>query len=67
MRAFETEKFLKGKTPSESVYERSGQIAMKECDPMDDIRGSALYRQEMVAVFVKRSLKEACRQVLNEK
>jgi CO/xanthine dehydrogenase FAD-binding subunit len=67
MRALETEKFLKGKTPSESLYEKSGQIAMKECDPIDDIRGSALYRQEMVAVFVKRSLKEACHQVLNEK
>jgi carbon-monoxide dehydrogenase medium subunit len=65
MRAFKAEKFLKGKIPKESVYERSGQIAMDECQPIGDIRGSASYRREMVGVFVKRSLREACRQVLN--
>jgi carbon-monoxide dehydrogenase medium subunit len=67
MRAFKTEKYLMGKPPTNSVYEEAGQIAMKECDPLDDIRGSALYRREMVAVFVRRSLREACRQVLTEK
>jgi carbon-monoxide dehydrogenase medium subunit len=65
MRAFKTEKFLKGKTPTEPVYERSGQIAMDECQPIDDIRGLASYRREMVGVFIKRSLRETCRQVLN--
>jgi carbon-monoxide dehydrogenase medium subunit len=65
MRAFKTEKFLKGKIPEKPVYERSGQIAMDECQPIEDIRGSASYRREMVGVFVKRSLREVCRQVLN--
>lgn len=65
MRAFKTEKFLKGKIPTEQVYKRAGQIAMDECQPIHDIRGSASYRREMVGVFVKRSLKEVCRQILN--
>jgi carbon-monoxide dehydrogenase medium subunit len=64
IRALKTEKFLKGKALKEQVYERSGQIAMDECQPIGDIRGSASYRREMVGVFVKRSLKEACRKVL---
>jgi CO/xanthine dehydrogenase FAD-binding subunit len=36
-----------------------GEVATTEVDPMDDNRGSAEYKREMVKVLVRRAAEEA--------
>lgn len=58
LRATEAENFLKGKTPSESVFNQAAKIAAQASSPISDIRASQNYRREMVAVQVKRALQQ---------
>ena len=50
---------MQGKELTPEVLERAGRAAMDECRPIDDIRGSAAYRRELVAILVKRVLRQA--------
>ncbi|MEW5910524.1 MAG: xanthine dehydrogenase family protein subunit M [Thermodesulfobacteriota bacterium] len=54
MRAFEAERFLKGKPVNEEVLTEAGNIAARESRVRDSIRGVAWYRREMVGILVKR-------------
>jgi CO/xanthine dehydrogenase FAD-binding subunit len=40
-----------------------GEIAATEVDPMDDNRGSAEYKREMVKVLVRRAAAEALKMI----
>lgn len=51
--------FLKGKKPTEDIFEKAGKIAAGECKPITDHRGSALYRVEMVPILVNRALSQS--------
>lgn len=62
IRAFRAEEVLRGREPTHDNLARAGAVAMEECRPIDDIRGSAAYRRAMVAVFVRRTLEQAIRQ-----
>jgi carbon-monoxide dehydrogenase medium subunit len=59
IRAFKAEKALMGKTVTEDVIQESAQMASEESLPITDIRGSAEYRKEMVAVQARRAIKRA--------
>ena len=52
----EAESFLVGKELSPAVITEAGDLAMAEAEPIDDLRGSADYRAEMVRVCTKRAL-----------
>ena len=52
--AAQAEKFLVGKTLDEIVIEEAAKYAMSAATPIDDIRSSADYRQEITRVLVKR-------------
>ncbi|MDT8304664.1 MAG: FAD binding domain-containing protein [Anaerolineae bacterium] len=52
----EAEAFLTGKTLGDGVIARTVELAAKAAAPIDDIRGSAEYRQDMVKVMVRRAL-----------
>jgi carbon-monoxide dehydrogenase medium subunit len=54
--AVEAEKFLAGKVLSENIVARAAELAMEAARPIDDLRGSAAYRREMIRVCVKRGL-----------
>ena len=41
------------------LFEKAAEIAARESRPIDDIRGSKQYRQELVRVLTKRALTEA--------
>jgi len=50
-----------GRTPAPDLFREAGEIAAGECAPIDDLRGSAEYRRELVRVLTARALGEACR------
>lgn len=57
--AVRAEKALIREKPTEKLFEHAAKIASNECRPIDDIRGSAQYRCDMVEVLVKRTLRGA--------
>lgn len=52
------EKFLIGKTFTEENILRTAELAKEASRPIDDIRGSAVYRQEITRVLVQRGLEQ---------
>lgn len=57
IRAPEAESYLVGKALTDDVLEEAARLTMNSCEPIDDIRGSAAYRSEMVRVCTLRGLK----------
>lgn len=55
--AREAETFLAGKVLDEEVMMQAARLAMEASQPIDDIRGSAAYRREMVRVCTLRGLR----------
>ena len=62
IRARKAEAALMSQLLSESAFQRAGEEASNECSPIDDIRGSAEYRREIVKVLVPRALRMALKQ-----
>ena len=54
--AEEAEKYLAKKKLNEKNILRAAELAMQAAHPIDDVRGSAAYRSEMVRVITKRGL-----------
>ena len=54
--ALNAQEFLADRELSSEVIEQSAQLARDAASPIDDIRGSADYRYEMVRLCVKRGL-----------
>ena len=53
------EETLRGKLITDALLREMGEVAATEVDPMDDNRGSAEYKREMVKVLVRRAAQEA--------
>ncbi len=54
--ASKAEKFLAGKKLNDVNIAQAALLAMKSAAPIDDVRGSASYRREMVKVITARAL-----------
>ncbi|HCR72371.1 MAG TPA: hypothetical protein DIW23_13060 [Anaerolineae bacterium] len=54
--AEQAEKFLVGKKLTDKNILQAAELAVESAAPIDDVRGSASYRREMVKVTVKRGL-----------
>ena len=63
MRAKKAEAILRGKTLDEDLIESAATMASEESKPIDDIRGSAEYRREMVKVLTKRAIQQSLEKV----
>lgn len=50
------EVYLKGRRLNEATISRTAELAMRAARPIDDVRGSAAYRSEMVRICVSRGL-----------
>jgi carbon-monoxide dehydrogenase medium subunit len=61
IRAKQAEKVLIGKQINDATLREMGETASTEVDPMDDNRGSAEYKRELVKVLVRRAAEEALR------
>ncbi len=57
IRADAAETYLVGRKLTDQVIEAAARLTMNSCKPIDDIRGSAAYRSEMVRVCTLRGLK----------
>jgi carbon-monoxide dehydrogenase medium subunit len=67
IRSCSAETFLEGKLPDADLFLQAGQIAANESTPIDDLRGSAAYRKDMVAVLTARTLASAWNQIRHKK
>lgn len=52
----DAEAVLVGNQPSTELFAEAAAVAKQACDPVDDVRGSAEYKRDVVRVFVERSL-----------
>ena len=59
IRAPGAEDLVRDKVPTPKLLEWAGAAAMEECRPIDDIRGSANYRKELIRILVQRVLRQA--------
>ena len=57
--AKKAEEVLRGKPITDAILHEMGEVAVTEVDPVDDNRGSAEYKREMVKVLVRRAAEEA--------
>lgn len=57
IRANEAEAFLAGHSLEETTIEEAAKLTMQAAKPIDDIRGSADYRREMIRVLSMRGLR----------
>ena len=55
----DAEKMLAGQKPTQELLRAAGESAKTLADPVSDGRGSAGYKTDMVAVFVRRALEKA--------
>lgn len=59
LRARRAEEVLKGERPGEELYRRAGEAAAEECDPIEDARGTAPYKRDLVRVLLGRAMEKA--------
>ena len=59
IRALRAEDLVREKEPNPKLLEWAGAAAMEECRPIDDIRGTAAYRKELIRILVQRVLRQA--------
>lgn len=59
IRAVAAEALLRGHARDEKTIEQAAKIAMGEAKPISNVRASADYRREMVAVLTRRALRQA--------
>jgi len=59
IRARRAEGVLKGKKIDQELIEKAALTASDESSPIDDIRGSAEYRREMLKVFTRDAIRQA--------
>jgi len=59
IKAKQTEAFLTGKQLDDATIQQAAELAASESEPMDDIRGSAEYKRDLVRVLTARALTAA--------
>ncbi len=59
VRVPEAEALLEGQAVTADLLEEVGRAAAEACRPISDIRASAEYRREMVAVLTRRAVRQA--------
>jgi carbon-monoxide dehydrogenase medium subunit len=53
------EELLRGKAPSEELFEQAGAIASEDCFPVADGRGPVDYKRHLAGVLTRRALRRA--------
>jgi carbon-monoxide dehydrogenase medium subunit len=53
------EELLRGRPPSDELFEQAGAIASEDCSPVADGRGPVDYKRHLAGVLAKRALRRA--------
>jgi carbon-monoxide dehydrogenase medium subunit len=61
LKATKTEAFLAGKMLDDATIKQAAEMAAGESQPVDDLRGSADYKRDLVRVLTARALNQALR------
>jgi xanthine dehydrogenase iron-sulfur cluster and FAD-binding subunit A len=56
--ASQAEEYLAGKVFRESIIEQAAEFAAAAATPIDDLRGSAAYRRQMIQIGTRRALRQ---------
>ena len=59
------EELLRGKMPSEELFEQAGAIASEDCAPIADGRGPVDYKRHLAGVITKRAMRRAAARALH--
>jgi aerobic carbon-monoxide dehydrogenase medium subunit len=60
------EELLRGKLPSDELFEQAGEIASEDCSPIPDGRGPVDYKRHLAGVLTKRALRRAAARALHQ-
>jgi aerobic carbon-monoxide dehydrogenase medium subunit len=60
------EDLLRGKPPSDDLFDQAAAMASEDCSPMPDGRGPVDYKRHLAGVLTKRALKRATARALRE-
>jgi aerobic carbon-monoxide dehydrogenase medium subunit len=60
------EDLVRGKAPSDELFEQAGAIASEDCAPVPDGRGPVDYKRHLAGVLVKRALRRAAARALHQ-
>jgi aerobic carbon-monoxide dehydrogenase medium subunit len=60
------EELLRGKAPSEELFEQAGATASEDCSPVPDGRGPVDYKRHLAGVLTKRALRRAAARALHQ-
>ena len=60
------EEILRGKAPSDELFEQAGAIASEDCSPVADGRGPVDYKRHLAGVLTKRALRRAAARSLHQ-
>jgi carbon-monoxide dehydrogenase medium subunit len=60
------EELLRGKAPSEELFEQAGAVASEDCSPVADGRGPVDYKRHLAGVLAKRALRRAAARALHQ-
>lgn len=63
MRAKNAEQALIGQVLTDDVLEAAGKAAAAECDPSQDLRGTAEYKRDLTRILTKRAIRKAVERV----
>jgi carbon-monoxide dehydrogenase medium subunit len=66
IQATRAEELLRGKQPSEELFEQAGAIAAEDCAPLADGRGTVEYKRHLAGVLSKRALRRATARALHQ-
>ena len=66
LKATAAEAALRGQRPTEPAIRAAAEEAARATDPLEDIRGSAQYKRELVAVLCRRALEAAVKRARGE-
>ena len=57
---------LRGKVPSEELYDQAGAIAAESCRPVTDTRGTVEYKRHLAAELTRRALRRSVARIHHE-
>jgi aerobic carbon-monoxide dehydrogenase medium subunit len=60
------EEVLRGKPPSDELFEQAGAVASEDCAPIPDGRGPVDYKRHLAGVLVRRALRRAAARALHQ-